>query len=77
MRARFARIAARTQKIVEGHLNESMEDIHQNLDKIEKEIANVRPVLEAPDAGVELLVDTFGPALDYIEACVRNIKEAK
>ena len=77
MRARLERIAERVHKIVAGHLNESMEDVHQNIEKALQEIADVRPVIEDPDSGVEALVDAIGPALDCIEGCLINIKEAK
>jgi hypothetical protein len=77
MRARFARIAARTQKIVEGHLNESMEDIHQKLDTMGKEIAEMRARVEDPAAGLEDMVDAVLPGLDHLDALLKQIKEAK
>jgi len=77
MRERLARIAARTQKIVEGHLNESMEDIHQNLDKMEQELEDVRRAAENEDIGIDQLLDEVLPSLDVLDGCLKNIKEAK
>ena len=57
MRKRLARIAARTQKIVEGHLNESMEDIHGNLNKMGQELEDMRRAAENEDITLEQLLD--------------------
>jgi len=77
MRKRLKRVADRAHKIIAGHLEESMEDIHTNLGKIKAEVREMRAVMTDPDAGVEAMVDSVMPGLDAIEGLVDSIIEAK
>jgi len=77
MKARLARISARVQALVQGHLNDSMADIHRSLRMAKKEVGAARVFVEDPELGVEDIVDGVVPCLDAIEGYLDSVIDAK